>query len=575
VLALLGLDAESDVASEELTAMMLQKTHTGISGFDEVTGGGLPAGRASLFCGAAGSGKTLFGLTFLVNGVRKFNEPGVLVSFEERCEDLAANCASLGYDLNGLVAEGKIFVDHVQIERHEIEESGAYDLEALLLRISHAVESVGARRLVLDTVEALFSAFTNIAVLRAELRRLFCWIKDRNLTAIITGERGEGQLTRQGLEEYVSDCVVLLDNRAVDEITTRRLRIVKYRGSPHGMNEYPFLVDDEGISVLPVTSAGLNRVVSNDFVSTGIASLDAMLGNGGFYRGSSVLLSGVAGTGKTTAACHFIDAACKRGDRCAFFIFEESASEVCRNIRSVGIDLQQWVDRGLLLFEDARPSVYGLEMRLARMHRDLDQFKPAIVAIDPISALRGPPSEVHAALVRMVDLLKSRGITSLFTILRSGGSLLNGSDAGLSSLMDSWVRLLGVEENGERNRILCIIKSRGSHHSNQVREYRITDNGITLLDPYVGADGYLTGTALVARDARERAAEEVARQEAFRGQRKAELRHQSLKRQLDELQSLIDREEEEGQSEASNSLAAEARLENDRKSIAASRGIAE
>ncbi|WP_428483576.1 circadian clock protein KaiC [Rhodopila sp.] len=551
------------------------KTRTGIAGFDEITLGGLPTGRPSLICGAAGCGKTLFAVTFLVNGANLFNEPGVFMSFEERADDLVANFVSLGYDLEGLTGTGKLIIDHVRVERSEIEETGEYDLEGLFVRLGFAVDTIGAKRVVLDTIESLFSGFTDPSVLRAELRRLFGWIKDRGLTAIVTGERGEGHFTRFGLEEYVSDCVVLLDNRVEDQITTRRLRVVKYRGSAHGTNEYPFLIDVQGISVLPVTSSGLTRPVTSDIVSSGISGLDAMLRNGGFYRGSSILLSGVAGTGKTTIGSHFVDAACARGERCMFFVFEEGAQEICRNALSVGIDLQKRVDSGLLRFEAARPSLYGLEMHLARMHRDVAQFAPSVVVVDPISAFRGPSSEVHATLLRMVDLLKNLGITSLFTSLRSSGSLLEGTDQGLSSLMDSWIKLMDVEENGERNRILYIIKSRGTSHSNQVREYRMTDAGIELIDAYIGPEGVLTGTARLTQEAREQAASEHRRQEIERRRRDFARRRDAVERQIAELRAVLEIEEEEAQTRLTEENAHEAALASDRQVIAVRRGAAE
>jgi len=557
------------------TAIELPKSATGIAGFDDILLGGLPAGRPTLVCGAAGCGKTLFGVTFLVNGATRFGEPGVFMSFEERAEDLAANVASLGYDLDDLVATGKLAIDHVRVERSEIEETGQYDLEGLFVRLGYAVDSVGARRVVLDTIESLFSGFTDTAILRAELRRLFAWIKDRGLTAIVTGERGEGQLTRQGLEEYISDCVILLDNRVVDQVTTRRLRVVKYRGSAHGTNEYPFLIDEGGISVLPVTSSGIERPVSEEIISAGIAGLDAMLRNGGFYRGSSILLSGVAGTGKTTIGGHFVNAACKRGERCMIFAFEEGADEICRNLRSVGLDLRQWVEAGLLRFEAARPSLYGLEMHLARMHRDLNRFDPSVVVVDPISALRGPDVEVHTTLLRMVDLLKSRGITGLFTSLRAAGSLHDGTDQAISSLMDSWIRLLDVEANGERNRVLYVIKSRGTSHSNQVREFRMTDGGIELIDPYVGPEGVLTGAARLSQEAREHAAAERRRHEIAQRGRELARRRDALERQVKELQATLDADQDEAQALLIEEQAQDAMLARNSAAIAARRGSAE
>jgi circadian clock protein KaiC len=560
---------------EAMTQTSLPKSATGIAGLDDITQGGLPSGRPTLICGAAGCGKTLLAVTFLVNGATRFGEPGVFMSFEERAEDLAANVASLGYDLDGLVGDGKLAIDYVRVERSEIEETGEYDLEGLFLRLGFAVDSIGAKRVVLDTIETLFAGFTDATLLRAELRRLFGWIKDRGLTAIITGERGEGQLTRQGLEEYVSDCVILLDNRVEDQITTRRLRVVKYRGSPHGTNEYPFLIDAQGVSVLPVTSSGLNMPVSSEIVSTGIPGLDSLLRKGGIYRGSSILLSGVAGTGKTTIGSHFIDAACARGERCLFFVFEEGAGEICRNALSVGIDLRKCVDSGLLRFEASRPSLYGLEMHLARMHREINEFKPAMVVIDPISAFRGPDFEVHATLLRMVDLLKSQGITALFTSLRTDGKSMQGTDQGLFSLMDVWIKLMDVEANGERNRILYVIKARGMSHSNQVREYRITDSGVELLPVYVGPEGVLTGAARLTQEARERAVATARREEIERRRRDLARRREMMERQIMELRAGLEAEEDEVNTLLTQDDARGAALTTDRAALAARRGAAE
>ena len=553
----------------------LPKVPTGIAGFDSITLGGLPAGRPTLVCGAAGCGKTLFALTALINGITKYGEPGVFMSFEERSDDLAANVASLGYDLGGLIASEQLVVDHVRVERSEIEETGEYDLEGLFIRLGCAIDAVGAKRVVLDTIESLFSGFTDPALLRAELRRLFGWLRNRGLTAIITGERGEGMLTRQGLEEYVSDCVILLDNRVDDQITTRRLRVVKYRGSAHGTNEYPFLIDDQGISVLPVTSSGLDRPASNEILSTGVTNLDAMLRKGGFYRGSSILLSGVAGTGKTTFGSHFIDAACRRAERCMGFVFEESAQEICRNALSVGFDLQHWIDKGLLRFEAGRPSLYGLEMHLTRMQRDIDHFQPSVVVVDPISAFRGPAVEVHATLIRMIDLLKSRNITALFTSLRTDGIVDEGTDLGLSSLMDAWIRLGNIEANGERNRVLYLVKARGMSHSNQLREYRITDTGIQLIEPYIGADGVLTGTARVSQAAREQAAAKRRHHVAEQRRRDIARRRLALERQIENQRAALEVEELEATMHLDQENAHEATLDADRALMAQRRSAAE
>ena len=528
----------------ETTSAGLLKAPTGITGFDEISQGGLPAGRPTLICGSAGSGKTLFAATFLVQGATRCNEPGVFMSFEERSEDLAANFVSLGYDLGGLVAAGQVVVDHVQIERSEIEEAGEYDLEGLFVRLGYAVDSIGAKRVVLDTLEALFASFTDPGILRAELRRLFGWLKDRGLTAVITAERGEGQLTRQGLEEYVSDCVILLDNRVEKQVATRRLRIVKYRGSSHGSNEYPFLIDDDGISVLPITTARRRALVSNETVSTGIAGLDAMLRGGGFYRGSSVFVSGISGTGKTNLANLFIDAACRRGERCMAFLLEEGADETVRNARSIGIDLEKHVEEGLLRFDSSRPTLYGLETHLARMHRDIEAFRPDVVVVDPISAFRGPEHEVHSTLLRMVDLLKGRGITAMFTSLRHDDTI-DHADLGLSSLMDSWIKLMDVESNGERNRTLYVIKSRGMSHSNQVREYHITDHGVHLTEPYVGGGRVLTGTARQLQEEREQADATVRLQEAEQRRRTLARRRESTAHQIAVLEATLAADEEE------------------------------
>ena len=563
------------MASEPSGRALLPKAPTGIEGFDEVTHGGLPAGRPTLICGAAGCGKTLFAVTFLVNGATLYGEPGVFMSFEERAEDLVANVASLGYSLDGLIADRKLAIDHVRIERSEIEETGEYDLDGLFIRLGYAVDSIGAKRVVLDTIETLFSSLTDATILRSELRRLFGWIKDRGLTAIITGERGEGQLTRQGLEEYVSDCVVLLDNRVEDEITTRRLRVVKYRGSAHGTNEYPFLIDDEGVSVLPVTSADLSYAVSGDVVSTGIAGLDAMLGPGGFFRGSSVLVSGVAGTGKTTIASHMLDAACARGERCLAFVFEEGGEQICRNARSVGLDLQRHVDAGLLRFEAARPSLYGLEMHLARMHRDIRQFAPTLVVVDPISALRGPAFEVHATLLRMIDMLKARGITAVFTSLRTDGAFDGAGDLGLSSLMDGWIKLLDVDANGERTRTLYVIKARGMSHSNQVREFVMTSSGIELVDAYVGPAGVLTGTARIVQEAEERASELRRRQDIERRKRDVVRRREAIERQLAELRASLEVEIDEERVILAEDQARAIVVEGERRALVGRRSAAE
>ncbi|UIN36547.1 MULTISPECIES: circadian clock protein KaiC [Methylobacterium] len=556
-------------------ARTLPKVATGITGFDDLTHGGLPAGRPTLICGAAGCGKTLFATTFLVNGATLYGQPGVFMSFEERAEDLAANVASLGYDLDGLIAAGHLAIDHVRVERSEIEETGEYDLEGLFIRLGFAVDSIGAKRVVLDTIETLFAGFTDPTLLRAELRRLFGWIKDRGLTAIITGERGDGPLTRQGLEEYVSDCVVLLDNRVEDQITTRRLRVVKYRGSAHGTNEYPFLIDHAGISVLPVTSADLVYGVPDGILSTGIAGLDAMLGPRGFHRGSGILISGEAGTGKSMLAASILDAACRRGERCMAFVFEESGAQIIRNARSIGLDLAAHVASGRLRFEAARPSLFGLETHLARMHRDLDQFRPDVVVLDPISALRGSSGELQATLLRMIDLIKTRGITAIFTTLRGDGSLIEDNDLGVSSLMDAWIKLQNMEANGERTRTLYVIKARGMSHSNQIREFLMSSDGIQLVDAYIGPSGVLTGTARLVQEAQERAAAQQHRDATERRLRDMARRRSALERQIEELRAGLEAAVDEEESLRAEDAARGVTLAAEQQALSARRSAAE
>lgn len=553
----------------------LAKASTGISGLDAITYGGLPAGRPTLIAGAAGAGKSLFGLTFLVNGATQFGEPGVLVSFEEQASDIAANSASLGYDLPGLIDAGQLVIDYVRVERSEIEESGEYDLEGLFVRLGYAIDKVGAKRVVLDTLEALFSGLGDGPVLRAELRRLFEWLKERGVTAVITAERGdEDRLTRHGIEEYISDCVIALDNRVEDQITTRRLRVLKYRGSAHGTNEYPFLIDEGGISVLPITSAALQHSISNAVVPSGIKDIDAMLGVGGYYSGSSILVSGTSGTGKTIFGASFIDAACKRGEQAIFFSFEESKEQVIRNMRSVGIDLQKHVDSGLLCFEAARPSLFGLEMHLTLMNRIIEQTDPAVVVVDPISALRGPVSEVHAMLLRMVDLLKVKGITAVFTNL-TGLAANDSTDHGLSSLMDTWIGLHHLEANGERNNVMYVLKSRGMSHSNQIREYQISNRGVDLVEAYIGPAGVLTGTARQAQEAIERDEALQLRQDADRRRREFAARQAAAERQILEMRAALKAEEEELERLNEQVEGRERRIEADRMSMAARRGAAE
>jgi circadian clock protein KaiC len=521
------------------TDIRLPKCLTGIQGLDEITGGGFPRGRPTLVCGGAGCGKTLLAAEFLMRGAVQFNEPGVLMAFEETEAELKANVASLGFDLGGLIRHKKIVIDYVHIERSEVQESGEYDLEGLFVRLNHAIDSIGAKRVVLDTLEALFASLPNEAILRAELRRLFRWLKDKGVTAVITAERGREQLTRHGLEEYVSDCVILLDHRVCDQIATRHLRVVKYRGALHGTNEFPFLIGDQGISVLPITSLGLNHKISSKRIATGIPRLDAMLGGQGFFRGSSILLTGTPGTGKTIVAANFAQAAARRGERVLFFSFEESPNQIIRNMHSIGLRLEPLVRRDLLRFHSARPSLYGLEMHLATMFKEIATFKPHVVIVDPITSLMdaGTDSESKGMVTRLIDYLKGEQVTSLFTSLTQGGHALQQSEMAMSSLMDSWLLLQDFEGNGERNRVLYVLKARGMSHSNQIREFLISDHGIDLVDAYIGPSGVLTGSARVAQEDLEKAAGLASQQEAARRKRELERKRAAIERQISGLRS--------------------------------------
>ena len=525
----------------------LEKAPTGIRGFDEITQGGLPKGRTALVTGGPGTGKTMFAMEFLVKGATEFGEPGVFVSFEETADELIANSASLGLSLPELCDANLLYMDYVRVERSEIEESGEYDLEGLFIRLSHAINTVGARRLVLDTIETLFSGLSNVSILRAELRRLFRWLKDKNISTIVTGERGAESLTREGLEEYVSDCVILLDHRVTDQVSTRRLRVLKYRGSEHGTNEYPFLISDRGFMVLPITSVKLDYAVGEERVSSGIPRLDAMLGGKGFYRGSLILVSGTAGTGKTTVAASFADAACRRGEKTMYFAFEESAQQVVRNMRSIGLDLEQWTGKGILKIVGQRPTIHGLEHHLMSMQFMIDDFRPTTVVVDPVTNLSqvGSLRDVRLMLSRLVNYLKARNITILFTSLTQGGTDAELTDVGISSLADSWMKLQNLEAGGERNRGISILKSRGMAHSNQVREFLLTDQGIDLVDTYTGPEGVPAGSARVAREADERAQEAALRLEIERLEEDRKKRRALLEDQITRLRSEYESAEKE------------------------------
>jgi circadian clock protein KaiC len=533
------------------TKFTFEKVHSGIKGFDEITGGGLPKGRPSLISGGPGCGKTLFAMEFIARGITEYGEPGVFIAFEEKIDDLKKNFLSMGFDLDGLVRQKKLVLDHITIERSEIEETGEYDLEGLFIRLGAMIDEVGAKRVAIDTLEALFSGFSSEAILRSELRRLFLWLKDRGITAVVTGERGDVSITKYGLEEYVADCVITLDHRVANQIATRRLRIVKYRGSVHGTDEYPFLISSDGISVLPITSMSLAHIASSERISSGIPRLDTMLGAKGFYRGSSILVSGQAGTGKTSIGATFVNAACRRGEKCLLFIFEESESQYVRNMKSIGMDFEPWVKKGLLKFHAVRPTAYSLEMHLSMMLKLIDEFRPRVLVVDPISNLYpiGDDVQVRSMLMRLIDYIKSLQITGMFTNLsadtETGMYALEATQMAVSSLMDSWLILKNVEGNGERNRAFSIIKSRGMAHSNQMREFILSEKGIELLDLYQGSEGVLFGSARMAQVARESAERLRKNEEIERKQRELDSKKYVMENEISLLKARFARDQDE------------------------------
>ena len=530
-------------------SFIFPKSSTGVDGLDEITNGGFPKGRPTLICGGAGCGKTLLSMQFLIKGITDYNEPGVFMSFEEPSDDLTVNVKSLGFDLEKLKKSKKLIVDHVRVERSEIEEAGEYDLDGLFIRLGHAIDSIKAKRVVLDTIESLFAGLDNQAILRAELRRLFSWLKQKGVTAVITGERGEATLTRQGLEEYVSDCVIVLDHRVTEQVSTRRLRIIKYRGSTHGTNEYPFLIDENGISVLPITSLKLDNEVSSEIVSSGLEGLDGMFEGGGFYRGSNILVSGTAGTAKTTIACYFATQQCKNKERTVYFAFEESPQQLVRNMKSVGVDLQKFLDNGTLQIHSSRPSLNGLELHLLTLRKLIKEFKPTTIVIDPISNLItvGSEHEVKSMLVRLIDMLKVNNITALFTSLNKQTENFRPdlAEESVSSLVDTWISVRDMEGIGERNRGVFIIKSRGMGHSNQVREFIITNKGIELLDVELGPQGILTGSARKSYQFKKAMSDIKLQNEISRKDREIERKRKVLQANIEALRNEFESAEEE------------------------------
>ncbi|HTY15418.1 MAG TPA: circadian clock protein KaiC [Methanoregulaceae archaeon] len=560
-------------------ALQFPKVPSGIKGLDVITDGGLPKGRPCLVSGGPGCGKTLFAMEFIVRGILDYHEPGVFIAFEEKADDLRKNFSSMGFDLEDLIAQKKLALDHIFIDRSEIEESGEYDLEGLFIRLGSLIDEVGAKRIAIDTLEAIFSGFSNEAILRSELRRLFLWLKDRGITAVVTGERGDRTITKYGLEEYVADCVITLDNRVSNQIATRRLRIIKYRGSNHGTDEYPFLISEDGISVLPITAMSLSHEATADRISSGIRELDSMLGGEGYYRGSSILVSGQAGTGKTSIAASFANAACGRGEKCLFMIFEESESQLSRNMKSIGIDLDPWVKRGVLKFHAIRPTTYSLEMHLSMMIKLIQDFGPDVIVVDPISNLYpvGDDIQVRSMLMRLIDHAKSLQITGLFTNLSSDDAknlyALEATQMHVSSLMDAWLILKNIDGNGERNRAFSIAKARGIAHSNQIREFVLTGSGIRLIDVYKGSGGVLFGTARIAQESREAAARTVRNEEIERKQRELDRKKRIMENEIAMLKENFNREEMETRMTIQQDEAREQALRNNEMAIAERRDV--
>ena len=551
----------------------LAKVLTGIKGLDEITGGGLPKGRPTLIWGGSGTGKTFLAMEFLVRGALNYGEPGLFVAFEENAEELVTNFTSIGFDLKGLSSSKKLVIDQISIGPGDLTETGVYDLEGLFIRLSSAIDGIGAKRIVLDAVGRLFSELSSNFIVRGELQRLLRWLKEKGVTAVITAETENG-LEHSGLVEYASDCVISLENRVRDRAATRYLRVVKYRGSSHVSDDVPFLIGDRGISVLPFTSVASDYRVSMERISTGIARLDTMLGGQGYFRGSSILVSGDAGTGKTSIAAYFAQATCKRGERCLFFAFEESKDAIIRNMKSIGIDLKRWADNGLLQFENVRPTLFGLETHLTLMQRSIEEFKPRVVIVDPFSNLLdvGSPKEVKSMVSRLMNYLKTKGITALFNDLSKGGKTMPDTEVDTLSLMDTWILIRSIEVNGEHNRLLYVIKSRGMAHSNQVREFLLTDKGVELLDVYLGESGVLTGSARAAQESKDREA-------ALRQKYESEVKHREFTRrkaaaeaQIAVLRAEIEAAEEELRRGTAEEHRAETPVSDSRKRMGKLRG---
>jgi circadian clock protein KaiC len=547
----------------------LDKAASGLEGLDEITLGGLPRGRPTLVYGGPGCGKTLFGIQFLARGAAQHHEPGVFLAFEESIDDVKQNAQALGYDFRALIDQKLLALEHAVIDPAREIGHGEYDLDALFMRLARAVDSLSAKRLVLDSPEVLIRQDADKAAIKESSERLFRWLRNRGVTSIVTAAEGNGG-SRHGFEEYIADCVVRLDHRLDQQVSTRTLRVIKYRGSAHGTNEYPFLIDQSGIRVLPVTSIGLNHQVSTERVSTGVSRLDTMLGGAGFFRGTTVMLSGTPGSGKSSLAAHYTDAACRRGERVLAFTYEESPRQITRNMKSIGLDLERWESQGLLRFIAARPSMYGLEMHLAIMLGAIAEFDPQSVIIDPISNLvrAGREREAQTMVVRLIDALKTRGITTILTHPTSGLPSADHTDLAISSIIDTWMFVQNLQNGGERNRALYILKSRGMAHSSQIREFVITGEGIELIDVYTGPDGVLTGTARASREAQDKAATRGRQQEIEREKRRIGRRRKAVEAQIAALEAELEAEELDSSRLIEHAEAREGQLSQDREEIA-------
>jgi circadian clock protein KaiC len=523
----------SDSAEESLSKHPIA---TGIDGLDFVLQGGLPAGRPTLLRGAAGTGKTVIALTFLCEGIAA-GDSGVLVTFDESPEALLEHAEGFGFPARRHRTEGRLRILDMRPDRNEVQVGDTIELTAVLARIGHALDSTGASRLVVDAIDAMEAGFANSQSLRTELARVFDWIRDRGVTSLITtGEHAEFS-ARYGLEDYIADCVIALKQEVKHRVMTRVLRVVKRRGRGHGTNEYPFLLDTDGLFLVPVTGSVLGAPVSEQLLSTGIPGLDAMLGGQGIYQGSTVLLSGQAGTGKTSIACSLTQAACAAGIPVLYLSFEESVAELTRNQRSLGIDIGRYLaddDRGTLVMLPIRAVELGLEEHLMRAMHLVKRHRPALVVLDPVSSLAGRGDEPGAKeiLLRLLHLIKEEGITVVATELLSDDSQ-GVSHLDVSSMIDVWIKLRRHEHNGEMNRLIYVVKARGLPISDQVKEFRITSTGLRIEDPYIGEGGIVYGTARLARQAEDEETIAQLHRELDRAQR--------LRRDLDEIQSANER----------------------------------